>query len=65
MNRNEARVVIMTILYQIFMYQKNNINYDTNDVIKENAKIDNDFIKKMVNGVLEKKKNYLTRLIVI
>lgn len=61
MNRNEARVVIMTILYQIFMYQKNNINYDTNDVIKENAKIDNDFIKKMVNGVLEKKEELFNK----
>lgn len=61
MNRNEARVVIMTILYQIFMYQKNNISYDTNDVIKENAKIDNDFIKKMVNGVLEKKEELFNK----
>lgn len=55
MNRNEARVVIMTILYQIFMYQKNGINYDADEVIKENVKIDNDFVKEMVNGVLEKK----------
>lgn len=55
MNRNESRVVIMTILYQIFMYQKGNINYDVNTVIKENLEIDNEFVKEMVNGVIDKK----------
>lgn len=55
MNRNEARVVIMTILYQIFMYQKNNINHNVDEVIKENLEIDNDFVKSMVSGVLENK----------
>ncbi len=55
MNRNESRVVIMTILYQIFMYQKNGIKYDTDEIIKENLEIDNEFVKKMSKGVLEKK----------
>lgn len=55
MNRNESRVVIMTILYQIFMYQKNGIKYDTDEIIKENLEIDNDFVKEMSKGVLEKK----------
>lgn len=55
MNRNEARTVIMTILYQIFMYQSNNIDYDTSLVIKENLPIDNEFVKETVSGVLEKK----------
>lgn len=55
MNRNEARVVIMTILYQLFIYEKSNINYDLNEVIKENLEIDNDFVKSMVSGVMDKK----------
>ncbi len=55
MNRNEARVVIMTILYQIFMYQKNGIEYNVDEVIKENLEIDNEFVKEMSKGVLEKK----------
>ncbi len=56
MNRNESRVIIMTILYQIFMYQNNNISYDLNDVIKQNMEIENDFVNEIVNGVLDKKK---------
>lgn len=55
MNRTEARNIVMTILYQIFMYQTNNINYDKNEVIKDNLPVDNDFVKLMVNGVLDKK----------
>jgi len=56
MNRNESRRVIMTILYQIFMYQNNNnIKYDIDDVIKENLEIDNVFVKEMVKGVVDKK----------
>lgn len=55
MNRNESRVIIMTILYQIFMYQNNNIAYETSEVIKENLSVDNEFVKTMVNGILEKK----------
>ena len=53
MNRSEARGVIMTILYQVFMYDNNKIDYNLEDVFKENLKIDNDFVKKMVKGVLD------------
>ncbi len=57
MNRNESRIVIMTILYQVLMYQNNNIDYNLDDVIKDNLEIDNDFVKQMVKGVLEKKES--------
>lgn len=55
MNRNESRKVIMTILYQIFLYQRDKIDYKTDEVINENLEIDNEFVKEMVNGVLDKK----------
>lgn len=55
MNRNESRIVIMTILYQVLMYQNNNITYDLDDVICDNLEIDNEFVKQMVKGVLGKK----------
>lgn len=57
MNRNEARSVIMTILYQIFMYQNSKIEYNLDDVIKDNLEIDNDFVKETVTGVLDNKEN--------
>ncbi len=57
MNRNEARSVIMTILYQVFMYQNSKIEYNLDDVIKDNLEIDNDFVKETVTGVLDNKEN--------
>lgn len=57
MNRNEARSVIMTILYQVFMYQNSKIEYNLDEIIKDNLEIDNDFVKETVTGVLDNKEN--------
>ena len=56
MNRSELRKLCMTILYQIDVYQKNNISYDVDEVIKEVSKVDNEFIKEIVYGVITYKK---------
>lgn len=53
--RSEARYKAMTILYQIDLYNKNNINYNTEEVIKEQLEIENNFVNELVYGVLEKK----------
>ncbi len=55
LTRSEAREKIIIILYQIFMYQNNKIEYNIDDVIKENININNEFVNKSVNGVLNKK----------
>ena len=55
MNRNEARRIIMIILYQAFMYDRNNISYDIDELIKDNLEIDNDFVKDLVHGVIDNK----------
>ena len=51
-NRSEARKIIMTILYQIVVYDKNKMIYEVKDVIKENLEIDNEFVKDIVYGVI-------------
>lgn len=50
--RSELRVIIMTILYQIHVYKKNNMEYNVEDIIKEVSEIDNEFVKDSVYGVL-------------
>ena len=52
LTRSELRKIIMTILYQINVYEDNKIKYDINDVIKESLEIDNDFVKDAVYGVI-------------
>ena len=51
-NRSEARKIIMTILYQIVVYDKNKMIYEVEDIIKENLEIDNEFVKDIVYGVI-------------
>ena len=55
MNRSELRLKIMTILYQIFLYDVSNIEYKVEDVIKEVMEVNNEWVNEMVNGVLEHK----------
>ena len=66
-SRSELREKIMTILYQIEMYNKNKFEYKVEDIIKENINISSEFVEKIVNGVIEKHEdldekanNYLT-----
>lgn len=50
--RSELRKDIMTILYQINVYKKNKMEFNTDEVIKEVVEIDNEFVKEIVYGVL-------------
>lgn len=52
MNRSELRVKIMTILYQISIYEKNKIEYNIDNIFKEVLEIDNEFVKEIVYGVI-------------
>lgn len=52
LTRSELRKKIMTILYQINVYNHNKIEYNINDVINEVLEIDNDFVRDAVYGVI-------------
>ena len=52
MNRSELRKIIMTILYQLNVYDKNKMSYQVEDVIKGVLDIDNEFVKEVVYGVI-------------
>ena len=52
MNRTELRKKIMTILYQMAVFDKNKIDYNVDDLIKENIAIDNEFVKEIVYGTI-------------
>ena len=54
--RSELREKIMVILYQIYLYKKQKIDFEIENVIKENISIENSFIKDIVYGVLEREK---------
>ncbi len=56
LTRSELRNKIMTILYQINVYRKNNMKYDIEEVIKEVLEMENEFVKEVVYGVVTHEK---------
>ena len=50
--RGELRKKIMTILYQIAVFDKNKIEYNVDELIKENLEIENEFVKEIVYGTV-------------
>lgn len=55
-NRSELRKKIMTILYQINVYQTNKMSYEIDAIMKEVVEIENEFVKEMVYGVITSQK---------
>lgn len=51
-NRSEARKIIMTILYQIEVYEKNKIDFTIDNLIKSSLEVDNEFVKEAIYGVI-------------
>lgn len=55
MTRHEQRYKAMTILYQAFLYNNNNINYNIEDIINEQMEEKSKFVNSLVMGVLDNK----------
>lgn len=55
MTRHEQRYKAMTILYQAFLYENNNISYNIEDIINEQLEEKNKFITSIVKGVLKER----------
>ena len=53
MTRHELRYKAMTILYQAFLYDSNNIEYSINDIISEQLEEESKFVNNLVKGVIE------------
>lgn len=56
-NRNELREIIMKVLYQVSILEETELDYDINDLIKEQLEIENDFVNECVSGILKNKKD--------
>ena len=54
-NRSELREVIMKVLYQIDMFNEAKVDYDLNDLIKEQLEVENSFVNDSINGILTHK----------
>lgn len=51
-NRTELRRDIMTILYQVNVYERHKMKFDLEEVIKEVTLVDSEFVKDITYGVV-------------
>ncbi len=50
--RSELREKIMIILYQIDIFEERDVPFNVEEVISENLKVENEFVKDLVYGVI-------------
>ena len=60
-NRSELREIAVKAIYQIYIYQRSNIEYNIKDIIRELLEVENDFVNELVTNVIEKEKE-ITKL---
>ena len=56
-NRSELREIIMKVLYQVNILQDTNLEYNINDLIKEQLELENEFVNTIINGIIANQKN--------
>ena len=54
--RSELREIACNVLYQIYILESATLEYNINDLIKEQMEIQNDFVYELVNGVITNQK---------
>lgn len=55
-NRSELREIAMKVLYQVYIFQDSNQEYNVNELIKEQLEVENEFVNDIIFNVIEKQK---------
>lgn len=52
-NRSELREIIMKVIYQVNILREGNLDYDIDQLIKEQLEVENDFVNQIAKGVIK------------
>lgn len=55
-NRSELREIIMKVIYQTYILEKTKLEYNREDLIKEQLEIENEYVNSCVDGITKKQK---------
>ncbi len=55
-NRSELREIIMKVIYQTYILDNTKNKYNTDDLIKEQLEVENEFVKTSVEGIIKNQK---------
>lgn len=50
----------MKVIYQVSILEETDLDYDINDLIKEQLEVENEFVNTTVNGILENKEKLVS-----
>ena len=56
-NRSELRNVIVNVLYQIYILRDSNIEYNVDELIKEQLELSNEFVDTSIKNILDNEKD--------
>ena len=59
-NRSELREIAMKVLYQVYIYEDTDTEFDIHQLIKEQLEIENDFVNDLVKNVIVHQKEIST-----
>lgn len=55
--RSELREIASKVLYETYILKNAKVDYNLNDLIKEEMEVENDFVNMLVNGVIAHEKD--------
>ena len=55
-HRSELREIIMKVIYQTYILDKTNNEYNIDDLIKEQLEIENEYVNTCVEGIIKNQK---------
>lgn len=53
--RSELREIIMKVLYQVSIFEETNLDYNIDELIKEQLEVENEFVHDSIYGIIEHK----------
>lgn len=59
-NRSELREIIMKVVYQVNIFEETSLEYNIDELIKEQLEVENEFINETVEGIIKNKKEIYT-----
>lgn len=59
-NRSELREIIMKVLYQVNILKDTKLDYNVDDLIKEQLEIQNEFVENTINQIIKKQEEINT-----
>lgn len=59
-NRSELREIIMKVIYQVNILKSGNMEYDVDNLIKDQLEVENEFVNDTVKGIIDNQKDINT-----